>query len=283
MLAALDHIILAVRDLDAAARGWQALLGRAPSWRGSHPGQGTANVLFRLDNMYLELMAATGSGALAGRLNRHLDDKGEGVYGLCFATGDIDAAARLFAKRGLAPLTPVGGEGRDDLSGAIRTWRLLFLPLKTTRGLFVFVIAHDGPPDTLPFRDPPGDPIAAVNALDHAVITTSDADALIALLGEKGLGLRLARDITRPRWGGRMMFFRLNQTTIEAVARTGSTDPDRFWGLAWRVPEIHAAHKRLAAHGFDISPVRKGRKDGTLTITLRDAPGDVPTLLIGPA
>ena len=36
------------------------LLGRRPSWRGEHPGYGTANTLFRLDNTYLELLLELG-------------------------------------------------------------------------------------------------------------------------------------------------------------------------------------------------------------------------------
>ena len=48
MLQSLDHAIVAVRDLTAAARTYTALLGRSPSWRGEHPGLGTNNVLYRL-------------------------------------------------------------------------------------------------------------------------------------------------------------------------------------------------------------------------------------------
>jgi catechol 2,3-dioxygenase-like lactoylglutathione lyase family enzyme len=56
-LTTIDHAVIAVRDLDAASETYARLLGRRPSWRGSHPGAGTANVLFRLDNTYLEPLA----------------------------------------------------------------------------------------------------------------------------------------------------------------------------------------------------------------------------------
>jgi len=45
MLESLDHVIVAVRDLDAASGVYSRLLGREPSWRGSHPRLGTANTL----------------------------------------------------------------------------------------------------------------------------------------------------------------------------------------------------------------------------------------------
>ncbi len=57
MLESLDHVIVAVRDLDAATGVYSRLLGREPSWRGSHPELGTANTLFRLERSYLELLA----------------------------------------------------------------------------------------------------------------------------------------------------------------------------------------------------------------------------------
>jgi hypothetical protein len=53
--AAVDHVILAVADLEVATAAYAALLGRAPSWRGVHPGLGTRNAIFRLDNTYVEL------------------------------------------------------------------------------------------------------------------------------------------------------------------------------------------------------------------------------------
>ena len=54
MLTHLDHVIVAVRDLEAATQTLARLLGRGPSWRGEHPDLGTANVLFRLSNTYAE-------------------------------------------------------------------------------------------------------------------------------------------------------------------------------------------------------------------------------------
>ena len=62
MLQSLDHVIILVRDLDAASKAYAALLGRRRSWRGEHPALGTANVLYRLDNTYLELLSPQAQG-----------------------------------------------------------------------------------------------------------------------------------------------------------------------------------------------------------------------------
>ena len=95
MLSRLDHVVVAVRDLSAATETYRALLGRAPSWRGAHPGAGTANTLFRLANTYLELISPCGTGVFADILNAHLAEKHDGPYGFVFATDDADAAAKL--------------------------------------------------------------------------------------------------------------------------------------------------------------------------------------------
>ena len=64
------------------------------------------------------------------------------------------------------------------------------------------------------------------------------------------------------------------------VARAG--DPDRFGGLAWRVPDLKAARERLVKDGFDVSEHRAGFKPGTQVCTVRSDVHGVPTLLIGP-
>ena len=68
MFDCLDHVIVAVADLPAAAERYAALLGRPPSWQGEHSGAATAYTLFRLDNTYLELLVPLGEGAVGDRL-----------------------------------------------------------------------------------------------------------------------------------------------------------------------------------------------------------------------
>ena len=44
MISSLDHIILAVDDLQDAEKDYKNILGIEPSWRGLHKELGTANV-----------------------------------------------------------------------------------------------------------------------------------------------------------------------------------------------------------------------------------------------
>lgn len=287
MLTSLDHAIVAVRDLDAAAASYETLLGRRPSWRGAHPGHGTANVLFRVANAYLELLAPSGPGAFGDAVRAHLDAAGEGLLGLAFGTGDAAACAETLRARGLPATAPQDGSGRDDASGRERAWRNVMLPGTATRGPLLFAIEHRSPPDALPRAEASGDARAAIEALDHVVVASGDLGAARTLYGD-GLGLRLALDRSFEARGLRILFFRVGGVTVEVVGRLGATTApdevarDRLDGLAWRTPDVDGAQARLAAADVDVSAVRAGFKPGTRVCTVRAGTHGVPTLLIGP-
>lgn len=285
MFDAVDHVIVAVRDLDAAAQRYAALFSRNPSWRGDHPGWGTANVLFRLDNIYLELITPVGDGPLGHTVEAHLAQRGDGPIGLAFATSDIDTAHARLATNGLEPSPVSFGVGRDTDSGSVRRWRSALLPEARTRGVLVIAIEHESP-DLLPEASPIGPQDAIVTGIDHAVVQTCDADAAIALYRD-GLGLRLALDRSFPDWGMRLVFLRVGGVTVEIAQPLRDVRPaartDQVWGLSWRVQNADAARARLAAVGLDVSEVRPGRKPGTRVISVKDGTCGVPTLLIEPA
>lgn len=293
MLDALDHVIVAVRDLDAARASYSRLLGLAPSWAGVHPGSGTANVLFRLDNTYLELLSPAGASGVPGEglegalLSGWLDERGEGLLGLAFATSSAVRCRAAFEGRGLTPGELLEGHGVDSATGARREWARVPLPFDRTRGVMLFAIEHRSDRDALP-RDAAAT-ASSVYALDHAVVQTRDAEAAIALYG-RDLGLRLALDRRFEDWGVRLLFFRVGGVTVEVACALGDDEPradeipnaavDRLWGLSYRVGDIEAAAARLTAAGFDVSDVRKGRRPRTRVLTVRSGTHGVPTLLL---
>jgi catechol 2,3-dioxygenase-like lactoylglutathione lyase family enzyme len=294
VLVSLDHAILAVRDLGAATAQYARLLGWSPSWRGKHPKAGTANVLFRLKNTYIELLSPDGDGAHGRALSGWLEAQGEGLIGLAFGTDNADACRRFFERRGLEPEAIEKGLGRDVESGAFREWRRVPLPEKNTRGVMLFAIEHLSPDSTLSPGLPAGDERAAIFGLDHAVVRTADADAAKELYRD-ALGLRLALDRAFPQWGARLLFFRVGDITLEVAAALTpdsgeadekpvlSSDRDQLCGLSFRVRDADRACALLSASGFDVSEVREGRKPGTRVFSVRDGTCGVPTLILQPA
>ena len=277
MIEKLDHLVIAVNDLDSAIDSYTKLFGYGPSWRGIHKQLGTANALFPVENTYLELLASNGEeGAGAAMIKATLELNGEGLAGLVLGTSNINDLKESLLASGVELQDLSLGEGVDSDQGLKRTWKNLFLPFSLTRGMFAFIIQHET--GELPAVH--GRSSSTINRLDHVVVNTNDPEGFKSLYGDT-FGIRLALDQTVEKWGGRMLFFRLNHTTIEVIGKPNEDDPaDKLWGLAWSVEDLKATHQRLVKEGIEISEVKAGRKENTLVCTVKSDTCNVPTLLI---
>src|SRR5262245_32777088 len=123
MITGLDHVVVAVRDLDAGIKAYETLLGRAVSWRSEAFGGGAEVAAFGLANAALELIAPSGEGPTAERLRTVLDREGQGLASIAFAVDDIGRAHRRLQRVGLDPEPVIDGESVDRPSGARRRWR----------------------------------------------------------------------------------------------------------------------------------------------------------------
>jgi catechol 2,3-dioxygenase-like lactoylglutathione lyase family enzyme len=277
LIEKLDHLVIAVNDLDSAIDSYTKLFGYGPSWRGIHKQLGTANALFPVENTYLELLASNGEeGAGAAMIKATLELNGEGLAGLVLGTSNINDLKESLLASGVELQDLSLGEGVDSDQGLKRTWKNLFLPFSLTRGMFAFIIQHET--GELPAIH--GRSSSTINKLDHVVVNTNDPEGFKSLYGDT-FGIRLALDQTVEKWGGRMLFFRLNHTTIEVIGKPNEDDPaDKLWGLAWSVEDLKATHQRLVKEGIEISEVKAGRKENTLVCTVKSDTCNVPTLLI---
>jgi catechol 2,3-dioxygenase-like lactoylglutathione lyase family enzyme len=274
VITGLDHVVILVDDIAAAALAYQTLFARTPAWRNS--GDGADRVLFTLDNMTLELMSPSGEGAVADRIRAVLAEQGEGLASICFRSGDIAKMHRRLDRLTLKPEPVAEVESRDATSGATLSWQRTRAATSATRGvrMFFLELSKERP---LSVRTT----VASITAMDHVVISTADPERAAALYGAR-LGLDMALDRSHPDWG-RLMFFRCGDLIVEVVHRPGKdTDAtrDRLWGLSWRVADIDATRTRLVSAGVDVSDVRTGRKPGTRVLTVRSSTCGIPTLLV---
>ncbi len=95
----LDHIVVAVADLDRASEDYRAL-GFTVNKGGTHANRATHNALVVFeDGTYIELLAPTGEDPLPGLIDfGRMLRPDEGLTGFALRTDDIDAeAARLRA------------------------------------------------------------------------------------------------------------------------------------------------------------------------------------------
>ena len=276
MISTLDHLIIAVKDLDQAEKNYKKILGTNPVWRGRHKSLGTANSIFNFKNTYLELLTSDGEGLGAELIKNLIQENGEGLAGIVFGVDDMLQTVQQLKQEGYQISDPAEGEGSDNETNKVRKWENLFLPPELTRGLFSFIIQHrDG---ELPsYKEYAKD---SINKLDHVVINTNNADSFIETYRDV-FKIRLALDKTIEHWNSRMLFFRLNKTTIEVVERSNNEKPkDTLWGLAWEVESIEDTHKRLVSEGVEVSDIKAGLKENTLVATVKSHTHNVPTLII---
>ena len=276
MLDSVDHVIIAVEDLDEASKNYEMILGNPPIWMGEHKEFGTKNTLFNFQNTYLELLAAGGEGIGADLIKHMLTSSGEGLNGIVFGTSDMKQFRYIMQKNSINLADASLGEGTNFETGEKRTWINQFLVPELSRGLFSFIIEHTGGKlaKVKKYAD------SSVHRLDHVVISTNDAEGFIKTYRDI-FNIRLALDKFVEHWQKRMLFFRLNKTTIEVIEEQNDDEPkDILWGLAWNVKDIEAARKRLILHGVDVTQIKKGVKEGTRVMTVKSNVHNVPTLLI---
>ena len=247
MISKLNAVVVEVTDLAAAMHDYEALTGVAGVLG---PFRGDDSACFQLTNVCLRLVTTGGR---------------QGLKQLVFQSGDLAAAKQRLKSMGISV---IDAESDDDF---------LSLSSDTTRGISLAVTTAT---DSTVLNEATTPLIAG---LDHAVIASGDGDYTAALLSAR-LQLDMRLDLTNPDWDSRLMFFRCGDLIIEVYQPLSKPLPvaqDRFFGLSWRTLDIDETHGLLSARGFNVSPVKAGRKPGTRVCTVRDKTHGVPTLILG--
>src|SRR5439155_1436980 len=91
----IDHIGIAVRDLEAAVEEYRAAFGLEPVHRERVEDQGVDEALFAVGSSYIQLLAATGPDTPVGRF---LVRRGEGIHHVGYRVPEV--AAVLDSLRG---------------------------------------------------------------------------------------------------------------------------------------------------------------------------------------
>jgi methylmalonyl-CoA/ethylmalonyl-CoA epimerase len=116
MFKGVDHVVIAVKDLDASIAQFQKLFGVPATDIGEPAGAGFRNAYFRFggsDSSYVELVAPTND---SGPVGRRVAGAGEGVYLVALAVDNLeqtladlrDKGVRLIGDPG--PDKPVTGQ-----------------------------------------------------------------------------------------------------------------------------------------------------------------------------
>lgn len=95
MLTDIDHVGIAVADLESAVELYRRTLGLEPAHRERVESQGVEEVLFAVGTSYIQLLGALGPDTPVGRF---LERRGPGVHHVGYRVPDVgQALARLKA------------------------------------------------------------------------------------------------------------------------------------------------------------------------------------------
>jgi methylmalonyl-CoA epimerase len=113
MFQGVDHVVIAVKDLDAAVGRYEAIYGAPVSDRSEAPAAGMSMAFFRFGNSYIELVSAIGD---QGPIAKRLADLGEGVHLVAMRVDDIEKSVADLREKGIrlvgdpGPGNPIKGQ-----------------------------------------------------------------------------------------------------------------------------------------------------------------------------
>jgi methylmalonyl-CoA epimerase len=108
MLNRIDHVGIAVRDLDAAIGVYERRLGLRATGREKLPSEGIEVAMIPIGESRLELITPLGPES---RLHRFLDGRGEAVHHVAYATDDVTSALQRAGADGAELLDTVPRQG----------------------------------------------------------------------------------------------------------------------------------------------------------------------------
>ena len=113
MLGRLNHLAIAVPDIEKAKKLYQETLGAQISEIEDQPNHGVRTVFIELPNTKIELITPLGENSpIKGFLDKNPDG---GVHHLCFEVEDVEASVEKLKSKGIRILGTVreGAQGKS--------------------------------------------------------------------------------------------------------------------------------------------------------------------------
>jgi methylmalonyl-CoA/ethylmalonyl-CoA epimerase len=126
----IDHIGVAVEDLDQAVALYRDRLGMREQHRETVEDQGVEAVLLEIGEGHVELLSPLGSDTAVGRF---LEKRGPGIHHVAYHTDDIDSALESVRAAGLSLID-------EEPRIGIRNSRVAFVHPKSTGGVLTEIV-----------------------------------------------------------------------------------------------------------------------------------------------
>jgi methylmalonyl-CoA epimerase len=126
MIKGVDHVVVAVKDLDAAVGRYEDIFGAKVSDRSENAAAGMAMAFFRFGDSYIELVSNLGE---TGPIHQRLEQRGEGVHIVAMAVDDLEKTVAELREKGVrlvgdpGPGQPIRGQVfvHPSVTGAVLT------------------------------------------------------------------------------------------------------------------------------------------------------------------
>jgi methylmalonyl-CoA/ethylmalonyl-CoA epimerase len=107
-LTDIDHVGIAVEDLETAVEHYRAVLGVEPAHRERVEDQGVEEVLFPVGSSFIQLLGAVGPDSPVGR---SLATRGPGIHHVAYRVRDVAVALEHLRAEGIRLIDDAPREG----------------------------------------------------------------------------------------------------------------------------------------------------------------------------
>lgn len=127
MLNKIEHLGIAVKDIEASAKMYETLLGK-PSYKTEVvESEGVSTLFFQIGESKIELLEATNPES---HIAKFIEKRGEGIHHVAYDVSDIDVEIQRLQAEGFQLIHETPKSGADNK-------KIAFLHPKSTGGVLV--------------------------------------------------------------------------------------------------------------------------------------------------
>ena len=123
----IEHLGIAVKDLEAATKTYEALFGKPAYQSEEVESEGVKTVFFKTGDNKIELLGATRDDS---PIAKYIAKRGEGIHHVAFDVKDIEEEIKRLQAEGFQLINDRPKKGADNK-------RIVFLHPKSTHGVLV--------------------------------------------------------------------------------------------------------------------------------------------------
>lgn len=127
MINKIEHLGIAVKSLEASAKMYESLLGKASYKTEVVESEGVSTMFFKLGESKIELLEATNPDS---PIAKFIEKKGEGIHHIAYDVTNIEAEIKRLQEEGFQLIHEVPKGGADNK-------KIAFLHPKSTGGVLV--------------------------------------------------------------------------------------------------------------------------------------------------